>query len=251
MNENEIFEASQEEEEIEVKTEEEVDVEESELGAGADEPKTDDEEVLPDDFSLEFRHDGELFQIGRDEAVSLAEKGKLFEKSEIALDTLNIISERMGTTPEGVLQNLLDSIDKSDLERCIEEAGGDAFEGQKRFNELREKSRTDYESKKAQRAAENNLKEFTEKKLADEFLKYKDELGYKTVDDIPQNVINIALKEKISLFDAQLRYSYSENKKIDKNKEKAIENAKRSSGAFKQASKDDDYSSHSSALLDA
>lgn len=52
-------------------------------------------------------------------------------------------------------------------------------------------------------------------RIADEFLALKAEFPeFKEIKDVPQSVLHIAFKNKISLLDAHLRFQHAENKKI-------------------------------------
>ncbi len=202
-------------------------------------------------ISLEYAYDDEIFTVtNREEAATLMQQGRMYREAEEVLSAVNLISARTGTPPEKVVSNLLDALNKSDLERCIEEAGGDAYEGNRLYQQRLSDAQKAYDELRAKKTGAG-VKERTEQRLADEFLKYKDELPYDKVSDIPQGVIDICVKEKQSLFAAELIYRHHENKKIQTNEAQKKTNQKSAPGKIENGGGADDFSKHSKAVLDA
>lgn len=204
-----------------------------------------------EEFSLEYAFDDEIITVtDREEAATLMQQGRMYREAEEVLSAVNLISARTGTPPEKVVSNLLDALNKSDLERCIEEAGGDAYEGNRLYQQRLSDAQKVYDELRAKKTGAG-VKERTEQRLADEFLKYKDELPYDKVSDIPQGVINICAKENQSLFAAELIYRHRENKKIQDNEAQKKTNQESAPGNIENGGGTDDFTKFSKALLDA
>lgn len=58
---------------------------------------------------------------------------------------------------------------------------------------------------------------------------------YKSLDDVPEEVINTSEGENISLFDAMLRYRFSQEQKIKAEQEKQKQNIQSSAGSLKSS----------------
>ena len=252
--ENEEF--SEEEEEMETDEEQPEDEEEQ-----VDNPQ-EAEDNLEDDGSEEDVEDSDedvipilygdkTFNLTREEAAGLSVKGKMFEENEDVFDTLEYISERTGDSVKDIVNSILSAIDRKDLDDAIASADGDTYEGNRLFEERRSNARKSLDDRKAQRNKASNLKEHREEQIAQDFEKYGEEMGYKTINDIPKAVIDSAVNNNISLFDAYLRFKHSEDKKVNANRKKQTENANKSTGSLKSNGGDDDYSSLSKILLDA
>ncbi len=205
------------------------------------------EDVTPLTIPIRFNH--ENFDLSPEEAAVLAQKGKLFEQNQAVFDQVTYLSERLGTSPDQVLENLLDSIEKADLEKAIEESGGDAYQGQKLYEKNKSEIRRRIDARQKEAAADNDYKTYRENKIADEFLKYKNEMGCKDIKDVPQAVIDTAVKEKISLFDAFLRHKYKNEGRRQKNENKKQQNAGAAVGNLGGNKEDDDFKSDIADML--
>ncbi len=58
---------------------------------------------------------------------------------------------------------------------------------------------------------------------------------YKTLEDVPKEVLDLSENEKISLFDAMLRYRFSEEQKINAEKQTQKQNTQSSAGSLKSS----------------
>ena len=72
--------------------------------------------------------------------------------------------------------------------------------------------------------------------MEDQFSELSNSLPeYKKLEDVPKEVLDLSENEKISLFDAMLRYRFSEEQKIKAEKQTQKQNAESSAGSLKSS----------------
>ena len=218
----------------------------------ADDESDNDDESQSDEFSFDYAFDDEIVTVNdREEAASLMQQGRLYRESENIIQAVGLISARTGISPVEVVNNLLDALNKNELDRCIEECDGDTFKGTQMYQQQLSNAQKEYDEARAKRTGAG-VKQRTEERLAAEFVKFKDELPYDKVSDIPAGVIELCVKENQSLLAAELMYRHFEDKKIKANNAQKNKNQKSSPGNIAGRGDDgNDFSRHSDALLKA
>lgn len=183
-----------------------------------------------------------------EEAAPLVQKGLLFEKFEPHYEKLKFMASTTGQGVAELIDTLMESNENALYEKILDEVGGNEkvakqlheyqkAERKRKFDELvaqeveREKQEAALEAE-----AENS-------RLAQEFIELKKEVGkFNEFKDVPDAVLSLAAKKKISLLDAYLRYERSETKKAEAAKAKQAEAAKSSTGSLSDSPADSDAS---------
>ena len=183
-----------------------------------------------------------------DEAVPLVEMGLKYESFKPHYEKLKFMASTTGQGVAELIDTLMESNENALYEKILDEVGGNEkvakqlheyqkAERKRKFDELvaqeveREKKEAALEAE-----AENS-------RLAQEFIELKKEVGkFNEFKDVPDAVLSLAAKKKISLLDAYLRYERSETKKAEAAKAKQAEAAKSSTGSLSDSPADSDAS---------
>lgn len=200
-------------------------------------------------YRLRFNHENVDLTLA--EMTAAAQKGKFFEQHEDTFATLEYVAELTGQSVKEVVENLKSTMDRVHYDNALAEAGNDAYKANQIFESKRSAARSRLEQKVNARNADNDLKTYNEKKLADEFHKYSKLMGVEKVTDIPAEVINTALEENITIYDAFLRHKYNDEKSVQKNTAKQNQNNKAAPPVINNSGEQDEFKDFARALLDA
>ncbi len=188
------------------------------------------EEQPPAPF-VSFDYNHERVDMTEDEAVEALQIGMHFSRS------LEYLAALAGTTPRDYLINQIEQTENSYRLELEEEFG----EGDPRVEKLLKLRKMEnqeiYEKYKQDRASEKQKQiESVNSRLAGEFEKLQKMFPELTaVKDIPDSVLQSAVKEDIPLELSYLRYLRTEDKKIKEEQAAADTAAKASTGSVKSA----------------
>lgn len=191
-------------------------------------------------IQVKFNH--EFKNLTQQEAQTTIQKAM---KNEATLDKLRILAVRNGNK---TFEEFVDGLLKSSNEQRIERIKGSFTEENPELLETILKMEDDKNREQAGVMAEEETSIFKSEqksdseKLANDLIELQKEFpDIKGVKDLPDSVIKSAVKNKISLFDAYLRYQFNENKRIkqaEETEQKAV-----ASSAGSAASQDTDAQS--------
>ena len=192
---------------------------------GASAQAAEDDTGTANAFVLPVRFNHEDRGLSLEEARTYAQKGM---RMEGMLDKLQVIAAANGQSVEQAVDHLFDAFERTHRKEILERVGGN----EEAADALMEKKRSEWNvavktASDAAAQAEKDERSTLEARLAADFAEVKAAFGdtYPEFKDIPQAVINDAIKNKRGLFDALLRYRHTEAGKIEANKktqEKAV-----------------------------
>lgn len=200
-------------------------------------------------FRIRFNHQNEDLTL--EQITAAAQKGRFFEQHEDTFATLEYVAELTGQSVKEVVENLKSTMDRLHYDNALAEAGNDAYKANQIFESKRSAARSRLEQKVNARNADNDLKTYNEKKLADEFHKYSKLMGIEKVTDIPPAVIDTALNENITIYDAFLRQKYSDEKSVQKNTQKQQQNSVAAPPSLNSGAEQDEFKDFAKRLLEA
>ena len=188
-------------------------------------------DVQPITIPVQFNHESRELTI--EEAQQLAQKGLKFDELSPSLEKLRYLAAVNGKNMPDMIDALLESQDKQLYQSILDECDGNESLAKRLYEAEKSQRQTKYESRqKEEAAAAQKEKENLAKKLADEFMELRTEMpDIAEFKDIPQSVVDTAVKKGISLMDAYLRYQYTETKKTTAAKAAQENAAKRSVGS--------------------
>lgn len=210
-----------------------------------------DDSESEDDNLITIRYNHETLNLTPDEAAVLAQKGKAYEKISPVLSELELAAERTGLSISDLVKEWVGCVDKAALEDAIEKSGGDSYAGNQLYTRQLEEARQKVKTRRETTEQENSISEYNNNRLAEDFEKYRGEMGVKEISELPKAVIKTAVKENIPLFDAFLRFEHKNKTQIDKNKQKQKQNSAAAPTSLESGGDKDDFSTASAALLNA
>lgn len=209
-------------------------------------PGTDDTASAP---FLSVRYNHEDRELTQAEAQSYAQRG--IQAEPIMADLRYLAAQEGMKSVKDFIDKLKTAADSARMEniksQLVDDGNAELLESivaaeQQKF---REAAGVIEEDEKKAFASEY---ENEHSRLADEFVALQKEFPeFGEFKDLPQSVLRIAQKEKISLLDAHLRHQHAENKKIKK-AEQSQAAAKESSTGSMQSENADTYSLLSEAM---
>lgn len=216
----------------------------TEEGAGAPEEsaapeKTDDagdtgaEEAPPFQLGVQF-HD-EHRTLTEEEAVGYAEKGLLYDELTPMLDKLRLMATGCNKSLPEMVDELMESRDTARLQQLMAETGGNEDIAKRLLKAEQDERQRTFERQKAETAtAEKSHREQLTQRLAAEYVEAAKEFPeLKEFGDIPESVVNTAIRSGIHLMDAYGRWRRAEDRKIGAAKETAAKAAASSTGSQK------------------
>lgn len=176
--------------------------------------------VIPIQFNHEYR------ELSINEAATWAQKGMYADKLLADLSVLAAASS--AESIPALMKQLKSAHETMLLSKYKEQCGGNEELANKLLEIDRGKwiQRAPEISKSWEQAFQEDANAVN-KRLAEEFIKMQKEFGIEKFDQLPAEVVNVAVKNNIPLSDAYLRYQYAQNKQA----QAAAENQK----AAKQA----------------
>lgn len=178
-------------------------------------------------FALKVKFGGKEISLSPTLAKKYSLAGLEAEKYQDAIDILKKLALKDGISPNEFMENLLLDRRNALKNSYLEKLNGDEVLAEKLMqldNEIKPKAKNKFE------------------KISKIFSEYK------TVKDLPDEVVLISELNNISLFDALLRYKFSELKKAENEELNRQKNYKSSVGSLKTNNVDYGYS-YINALL--
>ncbi len=217
----------------------------------ADADPADAESAEPMRYPVSYGEDTRELTV--EEMTAYAQRGMQYDEIAPVWDNLCRMASERGETPEQLIGAIAAAEERVMYERFLKEANGNRGIAD-RLLELEKNKRQAAATatlQAKQTAAESAKKEQTER-LAAEYLELKAEFPeLAEFKDIPQVVVQTAVKSKVHLLDAYLRYRHVEDKKIAQNNQTA---AKAAAGAMGSMSADvpdpDSVDPYVQAMLD-
>jgi hypothetical protein len=197
-------------------------------------------------WSLGISYNHEDFELTKDEAVRLSQLGKHYEeKIKATFDGLDYLAALRGKTPKEYIEDLIAATDNMYREELIEQLGEDNEHIEELVALRREKNDKTYKDAKREREEKENkarqeAETNTNTRLAEQFENIKAVFpAYGNIADIPANVFKAAVKSG-DLEKELLRFHFAEQKKVEKEKQKQVENSKQSTGPVSTSDKEHD-----------
>lgn len=200
-------------------------------------------------FRIRYNHQNE--DLSLEEITAAAQKGRFFEQHEDTFATLEYVAELTGQSIKEVVENLRNTMDRLTYDNALSEAGNDAYKANQIFEGKRSAAKSRLDEKVNARNADNDLKAYNEKKLADEFLKFGKLMGMEKVTEVPPAVIETAINEGITIYDAYLRQRYSDDQNIQKNNKQQQKNTAAAPPAINNGAEQNEFKDFAQRLLDA
>lgn len=154
-----------------------------------------------------------------DELTTYAQRGMQYDEIAPAWNDLCRMASERGQTPQDLIGAIAAAEERVMYDRLLREANGNRSVAD-RLMEL-EKSKRQTAAANAERekaTVAENAKQAQTDRLAAEYLELKAEFPeLADFKDIPKAVVETAVKSKMHLLDAYLRYRHTEGKKIAKN----------------------------------
>lgn len=186
-------------------------------------------------FQLGVQFHDEHRTLTEEEAVGYAEKGMLYDELTPMLDKLRLMAAGCDKTLPEMVDELMASHDNARLQQLMTETGGNEEIAKRLLQaEQAERQRT-FERKQAESAtAEKSQREQLTQRLAAEYVEAAKEFPeLKEFKDLPESVVNTAIRSGIHLMDAYGRWRRAEDRKIGAAKETAAKAAASSTGSQK------------------
>ena len=195
-------------------------------------PKADEvSEVQPITIPIQFNHESR--ELSLEEAKALAQKGMKFDELTPTFEKIKYLATVNGKSVNEMVDALVESQEKQHYQSILDECDGNETLARRLYEAEKSQRQAKYESsQKEEEAAAQKEKDDLAKKLADEFLKLREEIpDIAQFQDLPQSVVDMAVKKNLSLMDAYLRYQYIESKKTSAAKAAQESAAKASPGS--------------------
>ncbi|MBQ7129217.1 MAG: hypothetical protein IJO19_04450 [Clostridia bacterium] len=168
-----------------------------------------------ENFILRINFNGKRISLKENQAKHFVKLGINSEKNENAYGILEFLAKREGKTLEEFAKDLKEQSDKTLKNKYLEKVGEDEelanmlFETENQKVNLPVKSKDDFETVK---------EKFPQ---------------FKTPEDLPSEVVILSETNNITLFDAYLRYIFSQQEKIKQQKQAENQNKQNSAGSLK------------------
>lgn len=201
----------------------------------------------PFNFSFKYRH--EDVNVSKDEAIELMQLGKHYKDNQREIfDHLDYLAALRGKDAKEYIKELVDATDSIYRAELIEQLGYDNPHIDELMELHKSKNLKNYEEIKKNRAEKEkqdyeNAQKDANTKLAEQFESVKKVFPeYQNVSDIPDAVFKAAVKSG-DLEKEVLRFHFAESKKVEKAKEKEIQNNKQATGTAKTSDTEDGVTS--------
>ena len=203
----------------------------------AENPSDEEGAVQPEPQKITVYVDGEEQESTTEELARYAEDSRRFGELQPVLDRLQYLSAFVDKPVTDLLESLIESSEKAEYAKILEECGNNEATAKRLFDYQKNERQTKYEKAKSSSTEQAEEKKEAKRKaldqrLAEEFIELSKEEPEKfsSVKDVPQAVVDMAVKKKISLLDAYLRHERAENRKISEAKAKQDDAKSKSAG---------------------
>lgn len=184
--------------------------------------------VLPVQFNHENR------ELTLEEAQTYAQKGMQFDSMSPMLDKMRTIAAAQNISMKDMVDNLWGAFERSHRQEILQRVGGN----EEAADALMEKKRSEWNAafetaKSTEAQAEQDSRKALENRLMEGYTEIRETFPneYPEFKNIPQAVVNDAIKNNRSLLDALLRYRHKEGVKIEQNKQTQQRAAAASAGS--------------------
>lgn len=213
-----------------------------------DSAETDEGDATPAE-ALPFitvKFNGEKRGLSQEEAVTLSQKGLLFDKRAPIYDKLDYLAAQSGVKVSDFVEGLMNSVEDAHRRDLIERYGfeEDDADLEDMMNIYRSKQKEKYEKAiadraEAEKAAEETKRADRESKLADQFIELKKDFPeIDNLDKLPKSVLKSAA-ESGDLIKEYLMYKHREARKIENADNTAKKQEMSSTGSARSAELDD------------
>lgn len=154
-----------------------------------------------------------------DELTAYAQRGMQYDEIAPAWNDLCRMASERGETPQKLIGAIAAAEERVLYERLLREANGNRSVADRLMEHEKSKRQTAAATAAREKeTAAENAKQAQTDRLAAEYLELKAEFPeLADFKDIPKAVVETAVKSKMHLLDAYLRYRHTEDKKIAKN----------------------------------
>lgn len=185
-------------------------------------------------FVLPVRFCHESRELSLEEAQSYAQKGMQLDSITPTLDKIRTMAAAQNITMNDMVENLWSAFERQNRQEILERVGGN----EEAADALMEKKRTEWNAafenaKTAEKNAEKSERETLENRLMQGYTEVREAFPheYPEFKNIPQAVVNDAIKNNRGLLDALLRYRHKEGAKVEQNKQAQERAATASAGS--------------------
>lgn len=209
---------------------------------------SENQQNIEEDAFLKIRYNHEDMTLSREDTKKYAQLGKLYSESGLDIGTvkpifskLDYIAALKGTTPEALIDSIIENDEAQYRQGLIEKFGEYSEEFDILMQSYREGQKEKYNKILQDRAvAEQNSNqakiESNNSRLANEFIVLQKEFPELTdIASVPKEVMERAVKENKDLMSCFLLHKYSEEKKINAANKTAEEAQKASTGSGSSA----------------
>ncbi len=172
--------------------------------------------LLPVQFNHESR------ELNMEEAREYAQKGMQLESMAPMLDKMRTIAAAQNISMKDMVDNLWGAFERSHRQEILERVGGNEEAADALMEKKRSEWNTAFETAKStERQAEADSRKALENRLLEGYTEIREVFPgeYPEFKNIPQAVINDAIKNNRGLLDALLRYRHKEGGKVEQNKQ--------------------------------
>ncbi len=189
---------------------------------------TDDNAVT---IPVQFNH--EIREVPLEEAQPYIQKGMKLDALAPTLDKLRLIAAANGRTLEETAEDIYGAFERQHREAILQQVGGNEAAADALMEKKRGEWQAGFEAAKSTAAkAEEDSRQALAERLASEFAEVaKDFPEMQQFADVPQEVVNDAVKNKRNLYDAFLRYRQRESVKATQNQQAQQRAAAASTGS--------------------
>lgn len=182
------------------------------------------EEVTPVTIPVRFNHEDRELTV--EEATTFAQKGMAYDQITPTLEKIRMLAAGCGKSMEEMVDALVEASDNNLRAQLLQEAGGNQNVADRLYELEKGKRQAAYANRRqAEAQAETDARHQLDERLAEEFGELQAEFPELTdFKAVPKEVVSEAIKKKITLYDAYLRYER-------KNAKAAAQNASQQAAA--------------------
>lgn len=197
--------------------------------------------IVPIQYNHEYR------ELSIAEASELAQKGL---QAEELMGKLRLLASAQGRESVGaMIKSLLDGHEEMLREKFREKVGDEELVERLVATEREKYTAGAAKMADEEKAAEQESREATTRRLAEEFMELRKEFpDIQDFKGIPDSVLQQSIGQKISLLDAYLRYQYAEYKKREQAEKSAKAAKEASAGSMQSQAKNADRAAIDAAL---
>lgn len=174
-----------------------------------------------------------------EQAAPLVEMGLKWDSFRPQYEKLKYLASSQQKTVADLIDQIMEEDDSRLYRQIMDEVGGDQAEVARIFEMRKAERQKKFEQMCLNEAEKENLEQVEqqaeiENRLANDFLNLCDEFPdrFSNFSEIPAPVVETAVNENISLFDAYLRYQHREAMRVAEEQRRQSDSAARSAGSL-------------------